>query len=149
MGHFFLKVQRRMPHLSGYVLGFLFILTNAWMISGTPIQIQTFLVETNSTVLCREGVCVSENENKCPVDFFHDDCSDNEDFCQLNTHRGKWMSLFCKKTCHCLANKNDADCCEDDDGSSTEIAVASSAALTTTDTGIQKEGSSGSSDQDQ
>merc|ERR1712058_73654 len=59
----------------------------------------------------REGVCVSENEEKCPVDFFENDCLENKDFCGLTTHRGKWMTLFCKKTCHCLEATDD-ECCK-------------------------------------
>merc|ERR1719347_1026330 len=83
------------------------------LVSGSPIQIQTFLVETNTTVLCRQGVCVSGNKEKCPVDFFENNCAKNSDYCGLTTHRGKWMTLFCKKTCHCLEAKGtDEECCE-------------------------------------
>merc|ERR1712112_304500 len=104
-----IKVQDFKDALSGCRVSF----PSAFFVSGNPIQIQTFLVETNTTVLCREGVCVSENEEKCPVDFFENDCLENKDFCGLTTHRGKWMTLFCKKTCHCL-DATDDECCKSD-----------------------------------
>merc|ERR1712058_82187 len=95
------------------------ILLPVFFVSGNPIQIQTFLVETNTTVLCREGVCVSENEEKCPVDFFENDCIENKDYCGLTTHRGKWMPLFCKKPCHCLEATDD-ECCVSDAATQTQ-----------------------------
>merc|ERR1719481_1443214 len=80
---------------------------------GSPIQIQTFLVETNTSVLCREGVCISEDpdKHKCPVDFFESECPGYEEYCGAPSHRGQWMSLFCKATCHCAAAHPGGDQC--------------------------------------
>merc|ERR1712098_469427 len=81
---------------------------------GSPIQIQTFLVETNTSVLCREGVCISEDpeKDKCPVDFFDGECQGYQEYCGLSSHRGKWMLLFCKHTCHCATAKTGDYCCQ-------------------------------------
>merc|ERR1712112_550614 len=78
-----------------------------------PLEIQTFLVETDTSVLCREGVCISEDpdKDKCPVDFFEDECPGYREYCGLSSHRGKWMLLFCKHTCHCNTAKAGDSCC--------------------------------------
>merc|ERR1712098_823075 len=80
---------------------------------GSPIQIQTFLVETNTSVLCRQGVCISEDphKQKCPEDFFEDECPEYAEYCGALSHRGQWMSLFCKRTCHCQNSQGVDHCC--------------------------------------
>merc|ERR1712098_378765 len=80
---------------------------------GSPIQIQTFLVETNTSVLCRQGVCISEDphKQKCPEDFFEDECPEYAEYCGALSHRGQWMSLFCKRTCHCQNSQGEDQCC--------------------------------------
>merc|ERR1719481_2144882 len=89
----------------------------------SPLQIQTFLVETNTSVLCKEGVCISEDpeKDKCPVDFFEVECPGYEEYCGLSSHRGKWMLLFCKHTCHCAAAEGGDDCCHQDKEEHTSV----------------------------
>merc|ERR1711915_86797 len=84
-----------------------------YLCQGSPIQIQTFLVETNTSVLCREGGCISEDPDKikCPEDFFEDECPEYAEYCGALSHRGQWMTLFCKRTCHCQNSPGEDQCC--------------------------------------